>query len=62
MPKERSLAFDLPPPRQPGDCWHRIVDTALPTSDSFCFPKAASLIKEGKYQVAARSSVVLMAR
>ena len=58
----RSLTFDLPPPRQPGNCWHRIVDTALPTSESFCSLEAASPIKKGKYEVAARSSVMLMAR
>lgn len=56
------LTFDLPPPQQPGNYWHRIVDTALPTSDSFCFPETALAIAGGKYEVAARSSVVLMAR
>jgi glycogen operon protein len=56
------LTFDLPPPRQPGDCWHRIVDTALPTPEDFCPPETASAIEVGRYKVAARASVVLMAR
>jgi isoamylase len=56
------LAFDLPPPRQPGDRWCLIVDTALPSSNSFCLPEAASPLEGGKYEVAARASVVLMAR
>jgi isoamylase len=56
------LIFDLPPPRQPGDRWCLIVDTALPSSNSFCLPEAASPLEGGKYEVAAHASVVLMAR
>ncbi len=54
------LIFDLPPPRQPGNCWHRIVDTALLAPEDFCPLEAASPIEEGIYKVEARSSVVLM--
>jgi glycogen operon protein len=56
------LTFDLPSPRQPGDCWHLIVDTALSKPEDFCPPENASAIEGGKYKVAARASVMLMAR
>ena len=58
----RSLTFDLPPPRQPGNCWYQIVNTALPAPKDFCSLEIASAIQQGTYWVAPRTSVVLMTR
>ena len=55
------LAFELPPlPAR--ERWHRIVDTALLAPDDFSDPEAAPTINGDRYQVGARSAVVLMAQ
>ena len=56
-----SLCFELPP-LDPGDRWHRIVDTARRSPDDFWDLDAAPAVKGNSYQVEARSSVVLMAK
>lgn len=56
-----SLSFELPLLGH-GECWYRIVDTALPITGAFCDLDEALLIKEDRYQVQARSSVVLMVK
>ena len=53
------LAFELPVLGE-GEFWHRIVDTALPLPETFCELGASTPIRGGSYEVAARSSVVLM--
>ena len=54
-----SLYFELPP-LEPGNHWHRIIDTALPTPDDFCDLETAVKIVDRSYLVSARSSVILM--
>jgi len=56
------LAFELPPlPYE--ECWHRIVDTALPAPEDFSsLEDAPPVTDRGCYWVQARSSVVLMAK
>lgn len=54
-----TLTFELPPLGHT-ECWHRIVDTALPAPEDFCSLKAAPPVKGDKYRALARSSVVLM--
>jgi glycogen operon protein len=56
-----SLIFELPPLLIPQQRWYCIVDTALPAPQDFCPPEAASYLQKNKYQVEARSSVILMA-
>jgi glycogen operon protein len=51
------LKFELPPA-----VWRRIVDTSLPSPDDFCSPEDAPAVKKEGYVVAARSSVLLMAK
>ena len=53
------LNFELPP-LAPGNSWHRIIDTALPSPDDFSDLATAPKIDNGNYLVTARSSVVLM--
>lgn len=53
------LTFEIPPLGS-GECWHRIVDTALPTPEDFCDRETAPRIEGDGYRVEARSSVVLM--
>ena len=55
------LEFELPSPKL-GNCWRRIIDTALPSPDDFSDSVKAKKIYEDRYLVAARSSVVLMNR
>ncbi len=55
------LSFELPALR-PRQRWHRIVDTALPAPEDYVDPEAAAPIADPKYQVGARSSVILLAR
>ncbi|MEA5535450.1 glycogen debranching protein GlgX [Crocosphaera sp. XPORK-15E] len=43
-----------------GDCWYRIIDTALPLNQTFCELESASQVKTETYPVKARSCVVLM--
>ena len=57
----KSLTFKLPLFR-PGHHWHRVIDTSLPTPDDFCELATAPLIQDSYYQVADRTSVVLMAK
>ena len=53
------LDFELPP-LEPGKCWHRIVDTALPAPDDFSDLETAVKIDKDSYLVTARSSIILM--
>ena len=53
------LNFELPP-LEPGNYWHRILDTALPAPEDFSDLEAAVQIEGDNYLVTARSSVVLM--
>ena len=53
------LNFELPP-LEPGNYWHRIVDTALPAPNDFSELETAVKIDKDSYLVTARSSVVLM--
>lgn len=57
----KPLTFELPLLRS-GHNWYRIINTALPTPDDFCELATASIVRERYYPVAARSSVVLMAK
>lgn len=57
----KSLEFELPI-LENGDCWHCIVDTALPLSESCCKSDAAYPVKTNRYHVQGRSCVVLMAK
>jgi glycogen operon protein len=56
------LEFQLPPLLTSKKHWYRIVDTALPPPHDFCAPEQASYLRRHKYQVEARSSVILMAQ
>jgi glycogen operon protein len=49
------------PPLPFDEHWCRIVDTAQPSPDDFCDPGAMSPIHGIRYQVEARSSVILLA-
>jgi isoamylase len=54
------LTFELPP--LPFDeHWYRVVDTAQPSPDDFCDPGAMPPVYGIRYQVEARSSVILLA-
>jgi len=53
------LLFALPP-LPAGTCFHRIVDTALPSPDDFSDPEAALPVEGDQYRAEARSAVVLM--
>ncbi len=53
------LNFELPP-LEPGNYWHRILDTALPAPDDYADLETAVKIEGDSYLVTARSSVVLM--
>jgi isoamylase len=55
------LLFELPPTEQHVH-WHQIVDTALLSPRDFREPQTAPQVLTKKYQVKARSSVVLMAQ
>jgi glycogen operon protein len=54
------LTFQLPP-LPTGLAWHRLLDTCLPSPEDFCSPAAAPHVEQDHYQVAARSSVILIA-
>jgi isoamylase len=53
------LSFALPP-LPAGEGWHRIVDTALDSPDDFCEPETAPPVDQDRYEVGARSAVILM--
>jgi len=53
------LTFELPP-LTGGQCWQRIVDTALATPEDFCPFAHAPKVEQPFYPVNARSSVILM--
>ena len=53
------LSFALPP-LPAGGGWHRIVDTALDSPDDFCEPETAPGVVQDRYEVGARSAVILM--
>lgn len=55
----KPLTFELPT-LEPGNGWHRIVDTSLPSPEDFQDPQKAPQIKKAIYPVESRSSVVLM--
>jgi isoamylase len=55
----KPLSFALPPLSK-NICWHRIIDTSLPSPQDFCEPELALKIEEKSYQVEERSTVVLM--
>ena len=54
------LTFELPPLPEGGH-WRRLVDTAMPSPDDFCEPDTAPVVEGDRYQVTARSTVVLLA-
>jgi glycogen operon protein len=54
------LFFELPL-LSSGECWYRIVDTALPSPHDFCDPKNAPPITGEAYKTEGRSAVVLIA-
>lgn len=56
-----ALVFDLPS-LNPGQHWHRVVDTALSPPGDFCYPESAPSVDSYLYPVGARSSVVLLCR
>ena len=53
------LNFELPS-LELGNCWYRIVDTALLSPDDFTDLGAAPKSEQDSYLVTARSSVILM--
>ncbi|MEM8780481.1 MAG: glycogen debranching protein GlgX [Cyanobacteria bacterium P01_G01_bin.49] len=55
------LEFELPSLGY-GNCWYRIIDTALPLNETFCELEAAYQVKTETYLVKARSCVVLMVK
>ncbi|ELS00742.1 glycogen debranching enzyme GlgX [Xenococcus sp. PCC 7305] len=56
-----SLTYELPQ-LLPEHNWYRIIDTSLTAPEDFCDLKTAPLVADPYYQVAPRSSVVLMAK
>ena len=59
----KPLAFELPPfPARAHRCWCRVVDTARPAPDDFCAPETAPCVETDRYELAPRSSVILLAR
>ncbi|MDJ0624586.1 MAG: glycogen debranching protein GlgX [Desulfocapsaceae bacterium] len=57
----RSLSFELPPINH-GDCWHRLVDTALDPPEDFWDLDIAPVVKGNTYRVEARAAIVLMVK
>ncbi len=55
------LVFDLPRLALPSR-WHRVVDTALPPPNDFCYPESAPPVDSYLYPVSSRSAVVLLCR
>ncbi|WP_008317898.1 glycogen debranching protein GlgX [Leptolyngbya sp. PCC 6406] len=55
------LTFDLPK-NLTESRWHRIIDTALPPPEDIVAPNGSTPFAESKYQVMARSCVVLIAQ
>jgi isoamylase len=55
------LTFALPP-LPAGAGWYRIVDTALDAPEDLCEPEMAPPISGGRYQVRARSAVILLCK
>ena len=53
------LSFALPP-LPAGEGWYRIVDTALDSPDDFCDVETAPPVDQDRYEVGARSAVILM--
>jgi isoamylase len=54
------LIFALPT-TPPQTCWHRIIDTALPSPQDITLPNDSRPLTQGHYRVEARTAVVLMA-
>jgi isoamylase len=50
------------PALPPGQAWHCIVDTALPSPDDFSPPKRAPMVSGNSFRASARSSVILLAQ
>ena len=57
----QSLSFELPRINQ-GDCWHRIVDTALEPPEDFWDLDIAPVVQGNPYRVEARAAIVLMVK
>ncbi|GBF82215.1 glycogen debranching protein GlgX [Aphanothece sacrum] len=55
----KPLEFELPVLGH-GESWYRVIDTALPLSETFCELDAAYQVKTQIYEVQARSCVILM--
>jgi isoamylase len=55
-----TLTFELPL-LSSGECWYRVVDTALPSPQDFCELDKAQLITQDSYKVEGRSAVIFMA-
>ena len=58
----QKVEFALPTLSSDRQNWYRIVDTALPTPEDFCFPETAEVVSKTKYVLKPRSSVILMAQ
>lgn len=59
----KMLKFELPPTAEQGLApWRRIIDTSLDSPDDFCAPKSAPVVDSASLNVAARSTVVLVAQ
>ena len=56
-----ALDFTLPA-APPGRRWRRVLDTALPSPEDIAEPGQEPVVPEGRYQAAARSTVVLRLR
>ncbi|RME00438.1 MAG: glycogen debranching enzyme GlgX [Calditrichaeota bacterium] len=57
-----TVAFLLPGPI-PGNRWHRVADTSLPSPEDYCEPGKEKLLqKQTVYHVHGRSSVILLSR
>jgi glycogen operon protein len=56
------LDFTLPPPGRPGERWHRLLDTALPSPDDITTEAQAPPVEGPAYRVQPRSVVLLVAR
>jgi glycogen operon protein len=54
------LSFELPP-LAVGECWYRVVDTALPSPEDLADAGAEPAHRQGCYRSEARSTVVLLA-
>lgn len=57
-----ALTFELPPPLEESDRWHRVIDTARDAPQDFCPLETAPIVVESTYRVKERSCVVLIGK